>query len=63
MENMFNLSGLESIAIPVEEVAVRHFFMEFLQEPEVMVLLRSGCVVMAVSVALIYRYMKKKSGE
>lgn len=52
---------LESIAIPAEEAVVRHYFMEFLNEPEVIWTIRVICLVTALGTAAIYAYMKKRA--
>lgn len=52
---------LESIAIPVEEAVTRHYFMEFLNEPEVVWTIRVLCILTALVTAGIYGYLKKEA--
>lgn len=42
-------------------VPKRHYFMEMMQAPEVIWGIRIACIVIAVMVFAIYRYMKRKS--
>lgn len=53
----------QGTVIPVDIVPPRHYFMECMDAAAVVWGIRLACVVLAVILLVIYRNMKKNSGE
>lgn len=60
---MWKWIKLASEAIPVDIVPPQHYFMECLDVSFVVWAIRLICVLIAAAMLVIYRNMKKNSGE
>lgn len=60
---MYRMMNLVVTMIPADAVQERHYFMEFMQEPTVIWGIRILFTVFAVAAFLIYKFLKKNSGE